>query len=315
MRRGLVPTIVPYAGYGGDGWVRVLARVILQRPDRLTPERPTGIRGWRSFTSIHVVGADVRMRAGGVDQIIQTDRGGLIDVRLEAHLASGWQTVELSVGDTDVVAAPVLIVDTSVEFGIVSDIDDTVVVTALPRPFLAAWNTFVVNEHARRPVPGMAVLYDRLVTAHPGAPLVYLSTGAWNTLPTLNRFFSRHLYPRGPLLLTDWGPTIDGWFRSGAEHKQRNLQRLVEEFPKVRWLLIGDDGQHDEQRYTELVLQHPAHVAGVAIRQLTTGEAVLAGGRAAHDDHENAVPWVYGADGAELAERLADAGILPTPRA
>ena len=31
----------------------------------------------------------------------------------------------------------------------VSDIDDTVMVTALPRPLLAAWHTFVVNEHAR----------------------------------------------------------------------------------------------------------------------------------------------------------------------
>ena len=42
-------------------------------------------------------------------------------------------------------------------------------VTALPRPLLAAWNTFVLDEHARMAVPGMAVLYERLVTAHPGA--------------------------------------------------------------------------------------------------------------------------------------------------
>ena len=315
MRRGLVPTIIPFAGYGGDGWVRVLARVILRKPDKRAPERSTGIRGWRSFTSIHVADAEIRMRADGVDHVIRADRGGLVDVRLDVHLPPGWQRVQLSVPGADAVEAPVLIVDTSVEFGVVSDIDDTVVVTALPRPFLAAWNTFVVNEHARRPVPGMAVLYDRLVTAHPGAPLIYLSTGAWNTVLTLNRFFSRHLYPRGPLLLTDWGPTIDGWFRSGAEHKQRNLQRLVEEFPNMRWLLVGDDGQHDEQRYTELVQHYPDHVAGVAIRQLTTGEAVLAGGRASHDDHENSVPWVYGADGAEIAERLTEIGMLPAPRA
>ena len=63
----------------------------------------------------------------------------------------------------------------------------------LPRPLLAAWNTFVLDEHARMAVPGMAVLYERLVNANAGAPVFYLSTGAWNVAPTpsdpeLNRF-------------------------------------------------------------------------------------------------------------------------------
>ena len=57
-------------------------------------------------------------------------------------------------------------------------------VTALPRPLLAAWHTFVVNEHARATTPGMPVLYERLTTQHPGAPVIYLSTGAWNVAPT-----------------------------------------------------------------------------------------------------------------------------------
>ena len=58
-------------------------------------------------------------------------------------------------------------VDPQTRFGVVSDIDDTVMVTALPRPLLAAWHTFVVNEHARATTPGMPVLYERLVTRKP----------------------------------------------------------------------------------------------------------------------------------------------------
>ena len=108
----------------------------------------------------------------------------------------------------------------------------------------------------------MAVLYERLVTAHPGAPVFYLSTGAWNVAPTLTRFLSRHLYPAGPLLLTDWGPTADRWFRSGREHKRATLARLAREFPDVRWLLIGDDGQHDQEIYREFAAAHPENVAG-----------------------------------------------------
>ncbi len=63
--------------------------------------------------------------------------------------------------------------------------------------------------------PAWRCCTSALLRAHPGLPVIYLSTGAWNVVPTLSRFLSRNLYPRGALLLTDWGPTHDRWFRSG----------------------------------------------------------------------------------------------------
>ncbi|TPW92426.1 DUF2183 domain-containing protein, partial [Schumannella luteola] len=287
-RRGLVPTIVPFPGYGGDGWLRVLGRVVLVRPGRRAPDRYTSIRGWRSFTSIPVRDAEIHVRAGGSEHVIHADRGGVIDSRVEARIPAGWGSMLLTLEGSDAIEAPVFVVDEDVDFGVVSDVDDTVMVTALPHPLLAAWNTFVLNEHARRPVPGMSVLYDRLTAAHPGSPVIYLSTGAWNIVTTLDRFLSRHLFPRGTFLLTDWGPTTDRWFRSGQEHKKASLARLAAEFPGVRWLLIGDDGQHDEERYREFADAHPGNVAAVAIRELTPGEAVFSGGRSPRETHEGA---------------------------
>jgi phosphatidate phosphatase APP1 len=159
----------------------------------------------------------------------------------------------------------------------------------------------------------MAVLLERLAAAHPGAPVIYLSTGAWNVAPTLSRFLSRNLFPAGPLLLTDWGPTHDRWFRSGREHKRTSLARLAKEFPGLKWLLIGDDGQHDEDLYGEFTVAHPDNVSAVAIRQLSSGEAVLAGGRSKAEKHSelSGTPWVYAPDGAGLSEQLAELGMLP----
>ena len=123
---------------------------------------------------------------------------------------------------------------------------------------------------------------------------------------------SRNLYPRGALLLTDWGPTADRWFRSGREHKEKSLLRLAEEFPEVRWLLVGDDGQHDEAIYRDFLAAHPSQVAAVCIRRLSPSEAVLAGSnqrtRLPHEASD--VPWVYANDGAEFSERLAELGLV-----
>ncbi len=310
-RRGLVPTVVPFTGYGGAGWVRVLGRVVLRRRDDDSVDRFVSIRGWRSFTSVHVADARVTVTIGRTTREIRSDRGGVLDDRIDAKLPPGWHDIRLSIEGGDTVDAQVFVVADDVGFGLVSDIDDTVMVTALPRPFLAAWNTFVLNEHARTPVAGMAVLYERLVRAHPGLPVIYLSTGAWNVVPTLSRFLSRNLYPRGTLLLTDWGPTHDRWFRSGPDHKRTQLERLAAEFPRVRWLLIGDDGQHDPHLYGEFAEAHPGNVAAVAIRQLTTSQAVLAGGRSEPEPHAAEIPWRYAPDGAGLSVQLTELGLLP----
>ncbi|WP_439564355.1 App1 family protein [Microcella sp.] len=310
-RRGLEPVVIPYSGYGGNGWIRVLCRVLLARPDA-TRRTPETIRGWRSFVSIPVADCPVTITADGQQFVVHADRGGVVDVDLTVHLEPGLRTITLQAEGSQPVTARVFVVDPDARIGIVSDIDDTVMVTALPRPFLAAWNTFVLDEHARRPVPGMAVLLERLTREHEGSPVIYLSTGAWNVAPTLDRFMSRHLYPAGTMLLTDWGPTHDRLFRSGQEHKRESLARLAREFPAIRWVLIGDDGQHDEALYREFAGAHPDNVAAIAIRQLSTPEAVFAGGRSHLDEGRppSDVPWVWAPDGAGLAEQLADVGLL-----
>ncbi|MGC5169999.1 App1 family protein [Micromonospora sp. DT81.3] len=310
-RRGMTATIAPFPGYGGPGWVRVVGRALIVRPPKKTETGEyASVRGWRSFIGIPVAFAQVSISVGGQRFEIVADRGGVLDTRIEAHLEPGWQTLTLSVEGGEPVEARVFVVGPDVTFGVISDVDDTVMVTALPRPFIAAWNSFVVDEHARLPVPGMAVLLERLVRTHDGAPMVYLSTGAWNIAPTLTRFLSRHLFPPGSILLTDWGPTHDRWFRSGMEHKLSNLRRLAQEFPRVRWLLIGDDGQKDEQIYTQFAKEFPDSVVGVAIRRLSPTEAVLAGGRNVADDHlETDVTWVTASDGAGLLERLEEVGL------
>jgi phosphatidate phosphatase APP1 len=203
----------------------------------------------------------------------------------------------------------------------VSDIDDTILVTWLPRPLIAAWNTFFLREHARRPVPGMSDLL-RDVAGDDGL-VVYLSTGAWNFASHLERFMAEHDFPPGPLLLTDWGPTDTGWFRSGAAHKRDALERLRRDHPGTRWVLVGDDGQRDPQIYADFTGAHPEAVEAVAIRRLTPTQRVLAAGptrssgspAAVADPAAAAARWVTGSDGHELRAGLVRLGVVRDPAA
>jgi phosphatidate phosphatase APP1 len=313
LRNGYRPAVIAYTCYGSPRWVRVLCRVVLAKPGMMFRGDPTGSRGWRSFTAVPVERAEVEVELNGAHHTVTADHSGVVDVVIEQDIDPGRHTLTLGSGGSPPVTADVFVIGDEERFGIVSDIDDTVMVTALPRPLLAAWHTFVVNEHARAATPGMPVLYERLATAHDTPPFFYLSTGAWNVAPTLTRFLSSNLYPPGALLLTDWGPTQDRWFRSGKEHKRINLRRWVTEFPQIKWLLFGDDGQHDEMLYREFADAHPDQVTAVCIRQLTPGEAVLAGSslRESPSPEGSRVPWLYAYDGAGLGQQLEGIGLLP----
>jgi len=176
-------------------------------------------------------------------------------------------------------------------------------------------------------IPVAPFRHEALLYAGEDGFMVYLSTGAWNFAPHLERFMAEHGLPPGPLLLTDWGPTARGWFRSGAAHKREMLERLRREHPSACWTLVGDDGQRDPQIYADFAAEHPAAVHAVAIRRLSAAQHVLTSGTPtapptpqttsgtrSTDSNGPAArghPWVTGSNGYELIAALRDAGVLP----
>ena len=319
-KKGWQPSIRAYLGYGDEKKVRVLGRVLLRDPNdpnahRAGPEdnyptngtiRRQAQRGFRQFLTLQIPDHPVSVTAGDQTVHTRTNADGYLDVQVRHHgLAPGWQDVTISAAGAEPVTTQVFIVKPGTRIGFVCDVDDTTIVTRLPRPLIAAYNSWFQRTNARQPVPGMARFINELTRRHPDAPFIYLSTGAWNTFESLVRFFRDHGFPTGPLILSDWGPTQTNLFRSGQEHKSVQLRNLVIDFPEIQWFLIGDNGQHDPVIYGGFAADHPDHVAGIAIRQLSSEEHVLAHGTTAPIENSarantDDIPYVMGKDGDEL---------------
>lgn len=324
------PRVTTSVGYGVGDNVNIFARVLLSPPAERRPRRwgrlgtirrptpvepPRSPRGWRSLLTLPVSDAAVSIDIGGRVHELRSNRGGYVDARLDVDLRSGWHQGLVGVGDRPPVSCQVRIVDANARTGIVCDIDDTLLVTWVPRPMLALWNSFVLREHARTVVPGMPELL-RVLSADDSF-VVYLSTGAWNFAPHLTRFMAEHKIPPGPLMLTDWGPTHNSWFRSGSTHKRDSLELLRLQHPNMVWTLIGDDGQRDPVIYREFANAHPEAVRAVAIRQLSAAQSALAKGPASlaapPATPSAAVTWVEAPDGFGLMQQLHNAGIMTGP--
>lgn len=392
---GFIPGIVGFGGHGSTRRARILGRVIMER----TADQRSWLaerRGWRQFFDAQVPRQPVLVTVGRQRRITFADRGGYIDLTIEGHgLTPGWHDAWIQVlheGDLHTlgigegeslttqdalrlsgqtghgaqriragkpVCVSLRIAGGNEKFGVVSDIDDTVMVTMLPRLLTAARHSFVDRVSSREAVPGMAGFLTCLAdmahrqasaestvpqasthtqATHPQtkgkqtpvtsadpqapqtsadsqqealhAPLIYLSTGAWNVVPALRDFLGRLNYPRGGFLMTDFGPSNTGWFRSGFEHKRRELRRLARMFPSMKWYLVGDDGQRDPEIYAEFAREHPENVAGIAIRSLSEIEQFMSHGtfECLYPDALRTVPssipvW-FGSDGDALGEHF-----------
>jgi len=316
-KRGWVPAVSGYTGYGSRESIRIFGRVLAVEPDSPAAVNPGAHpddlgeqRGWRQFITVQLGDFPFTVRIGDKEVHAHTDDNGYIDIAIDnPGLGPGWHTATISITGTPDADTEVMIVDSSQEVGIISDIDDTILVTWLPRALVAAWNSWIKRTNTRMPVDGMAEFFQRLQTSYPKAPVFYLSTGAWNTYRTLNKFTRQHGFPRGPMLLTDWGPTETGLFRSGMEHKKVQLRNLIIDYPHMTWILVGDDGQHDPLIFSEVVKEHPTQIKMVAVRTLTPREHVLSHGTVAPlaevaNNARATVPFIHGPNGHELIREL-----------
>lgn len=267
--------VVPYIGRGARGEVELRGRVLLRR-DVDPAARPAKHRlrdGLAPYLSVEVAGAAVAVEVAGRSTEAVSDDDGYLTVTVPApDLAPGWHPTRWHLaGDPGSAEdGTVLVVDPSATFGMVSDLDDTVIHTGLTRFWEALRTSLATAEHERVPIPGAAELYQELVELHGGrAPLFYVSSGAWNLHAALERFLDRHGFPDGPLAMTDWGPGTTQLFREDSTtHKVRTVLDLLADHPAVRWVLVGDSGQQDPEAYAAVARVAPERLHAIYIREV-----------------------------------------------
>lgn len=88
------------------------------------------------------------------------------------------------------------------KFGVISDLDDTVIQTNVLSVLQAAHNTFLHNAYTRLAFPGVAAFYQALQQGQDGSmnPIFYVSNMPWNLYDLMNDFFDMRHIPRGPIL-------------------------------------------------------------------------------------------------------------------
>ncbi|CAN5696611.1 App1 family protein [soil metagenome] len=281
--------VVAYRGFGNTAEVFLSGRVLANRP--LGPVQATDT-WWRNLGNAlrqletgEVPGARVRIRFAGVEHDAVTDEEGYFRawIRPDSAPLPGllWHHAHVEVVDRlhpDVPAvstdASVLVPRDTVEYGVVSDIDDTVIRTDATRLLRMLKRTLLDNARTRLPFPGVAAFYNALRHGAGGAdnPVFYVSSSPWNLYGLLTDFLEHQSIPLGPLMLRDWGISDHGVLPTRhGEHKLGAIRQIFDCYPHMSFFLIGDSGQEDPEIYRDVVHDYGTRVLAVYIRNVTPG--------------------------------------------
>ena len=186
----------------------------------------------------------------------------------DAPVDALWADARVTLGDGSLdTPQPVLQVLPSARFGLISDIDDTILQSSIIDWKIAAQLTFLGNARTRKPLLGVAKLYAALQGTR--NPLFYVSSSPWNLYDLLDDFLELNAIPPGPIFLRDIGTDTGKFIKTaGHGHKLERARMLIERMPHLRWILLGDSGQADAELYAEAAQEFGDRIAAIYIRDV-----------------------------------------------
>jgi len=280
--------LLVYYGFGNDVMAYVHGRVLEVRNVSASTDSDSTFRNllntYRRAEADPVPLARVKVEYEGSSATLTADDEGFVHgwVQLENPLRGDdeWHECKVSLiepvhpeVDTPTAKGEVLVPPKTARFGVISDIDDTVIQSRVSNFLQAARTVMLGNARTRLPFPGVAAFYRALRDGAAGDernPIYYVSSSPWNIFDVIAEFMELQRIPRGPLVLRDWDIGLGLLSASRhLDHKSVAIRNIVQLDPDMEFILIGDTSQHDPEIYRQIVAEFPNRIKAIYIRDVT----------------------------------------------
>ncbi|WP_299255879.1 App1 family protein [uncultured Aquimarina sp.] len=280
-----------YLGYGTTTRLRATGRAL--EDENINFDGNTGILKtlrniYKQFESDEIKKAHIELKlSNGQKFSTATDSEGyynfdeLLSDSFELTDKEGWIPFIVSyqsgndkrIIQNNVFEGKMLTPSENASYGIISDIDDTILHTGVASLF--KWrvitNTFFKNFDRRLPLEGTVQFYQKLKLGKntaPVNPIFYVSNSPWNLYDYLTAFLKKHYFPEGPILLRDFRTPFDKTPKPTIPHKQSEILNLIKIYPNIKFILIGDSGEKDADIYTEIAIKYPNRILAIYLRSV-----------------------------------------------
>jgi len=283
--------VVPFGGYASDTKIHLKARVLEDEAIK-TAEDDSFLKNlWNSYKRLEsdeIAHAETRVTWGDNTQICISDKEGYItldtDLNMEFdHEQTLWLPISFELLGTKSgnykITTTAMKPSSTADFGIISDIDDTILETGVASTL--KWrllvNSLMKHSNKRIPLAGAQEFYHLLHQGQSGKntnPIFYLSNSPWNLYDYLQSFLTTFQFPPGTLLLRDMGleHARKSSFLEGNKYKK--ARHILQTYPDLPFVLLGDAGETDTDIYLQIAQEFPERVKAIYIRTVSKDKKV-----------------------------------------
>jgi phosphatidate phosphatase APP1 len=217
----------------------------------------------------------LRVRLADGTWEVRSDADGYFTLRGDTppQAFPGWNPALVESADgTTRADTELLVVPPGDTLGIISDFDDTVIVSEVGDRSRLLGHSLLENYLQRRPIAGMADFYRGILARNPvpeAAPVIYLTASPRQLQPGIRAFLARNGFPRGPIVAKKVSDGAGGDpLLDQKGYKTARIRRILDDLPTVRFVLVGDDGEDDPEIYRTIRRDHPSRIEAVYIRRV-----------------------------------------------
>lgn len=285
-----IPKVILYRGFGScsSGEIHISGALYedkgLEKPEGKNSSRENILAMLKRYSGDQIPGAKIRVHFGAEQKNVITEENGIFKLTLplndtEEKTQSRWvnyraellDQIGAHINNFDV-EGEVLIPGTDAKFGVISDIDDTIMISHSTQTLRKLRLMLTHNSRTRKPFPGVEAFCRALhqgVDGNSSNPFFYLSSSEWNLYDLIDDFCTYNQFPKGVYLLREIKPgLLKLWNQGGGnhEHKFDKIIKLFKLYPNLPFVLVGDNGQHDPEIYARVARLYPSRIKAIYIR-------------------------------------------------
>lgn len=272
-----------YRGYVNNNQLVVFGHVFESwAPDKYRTDR-SGIK--HAFSIIHmfrikpIKNIQVTLKFKNLEVTTKTLDDGYFrfDVPFFEELDSGWHNyyVSCKTGPIGIIEEGELLKPFESKVGIISDIDDTFLISHSNNFFLKLYVMLLKNINKRKIFDDVVQHYRHLSIHGQDSEVAsnsffYVSSSEWNLYGFINDMAEMHDLPKAVYKLKKIKTGIRDFLFTGRgshDHKFEKVKDIISFYPNLQYVLLGDDSQKDAFIYERICKIFPMSIKAVYLRQ------------------------------------------------
>ena len=281
-KNSLTPNIELYNAYGNEHQLFLHGRTVKKEKEDPVSKNDSGYtNAWNAIDFFHsdeIKNKKVFLTVDNKKYMTKGDDEGYFDFNITTatKLDMGYKNIDLQIEEnSNIHHAKATVIGSKKMIGIISDIDDTVVVSDVTSKTKLLVNTFWKNYKQREVIATMVDRFNKILKENsPQTPsrLFFISGSPQQLFRPIEKFLEYNNFPKHVTILKQIHGDKTDPLLDQMVYKTEKIEELIALYPNMQWVMFGDSGEKDHEVYKSIKEKYPSKVKGYYIRNVESGK-------------------------------------------